>query len=343
VTVLPDTPFSKIINQKSFIMKKLLVIAGLLLPMFISAQINMNEGVVAYYPFNGNANDVTGNGNDALVLGPVLTADRFGHENAAYYFDGDDDLMTVADNPQLRLSSLSLLLWVNYTEEPTYQRNLISKPAGTGNFDSYVFWYQNDGISGHIGNPYSFGLFSHYVWEPVVNTWYFMAFTYNEHTKIQKIYIDGDLVVSNYTEPDIGWDEHAVMIGAESDSEDTVYFTHGTLDDILILNYALSDDEIAKLYDSYFSLQEHNSDNGFTISPNPCANTTCLRYLIHDIRYLICDLYSIDGRKIYRVIEEEMIPGKHEIEIDVSEIPAGMYFIRMQAGTDVLVRKFIVQ
>ena len=324
-------------------MKKLLIIAGLLLPVFISAQINMVDGVVAYYPFNGNSNDATGNGNDALVLGPVLSADRFGHENSAYYFDGEDDLMTVADNPQLRLSSLSLLLWVSYAEMPTYQRNLISKPVGTGNFDSYVFWFQDDGMSGHIGNVNAFGHFSHYEWEPVINTWYFMAFTYDENTKIQKIYIDGSKVVSDYTEPIIGWDDHAVMIGAESDSEDTVYFTHGTLDDILILNYALSDDEVAKLYDSYFALQEHNNNIVFSISPNPCTDHSYLRFTSHVSQFTILDLYTIDGRKIQELVNQKMSPGVHEIEITTGGLAAGMYFIRLQTGSDVSVRKLIIR
>ena len=43
---------------------------------------------VASYPFNGNANDVSGNGNNGILAGesknPVLTADRFGNPNSAY-------------------------------------------------------------------------------------------------------------------------------------------------------------------------------------------------------------------------------------------------------------------
>ena len=50
------------------------------------------EGLVAYYPFNGNANDVSGNGNHGILEGnknvPELTTDRFGKENSAYSFGG---------------------------------------------------------------------------------------------------------------------------------------------------------------------------------------------------------------------------------------------------------------
>ncbi len=97
----------------------------------------------------------------------------------------------------------------------------------------------------------------------------------------------------------------------------------------------------------------------FQLYPNPCSSVARLRYLIHDpstefilskaevlgtgSRYLICDLYRIDGRMIRRVIEGEQMPGEHEIEIDVSDLPAGLYFIKMQAGQDIAVRKLIVR
>jgi Tol biopolymer transport system component len=42
-----------------------------------------DDGLIAFYPFNGNANDESGNGNDGTVNGATLTTDRFGNENSA--------------------------------------------------------------------------------------------------------------------------------------------------------------------------------------------------------------------------------------------------------------------
>ena len=50
------------------------------------------NGLVAYYPFNGNANDESGNSNNGNVLGASLSGDRFGNENSAYSFDGIDEI-----------------------------------------------------------------------------------------------------------------------------------------------------------------------------------------------------------------------------------------------------------
>jgi hypothetical protein len=47
-----------------------------------------SDGLVAYYPFNGNAKDESGNENNGTVNGATLTKDRFGKKNSAYDFDG---------------------------------------------------------------------------------------------------------------------------------------------------------------------------------------------------------------------------------------------------------------
>ncbi|MGK5093653.1 hypothetical protein WDW89_16785 [Deltaproteobacteria bacterium TL4] len=56
------------------------------------------NGLVAYYPFNGNANDESGNGNNGTVNGATLTTDRDGQTGKAYSFDGTDDYITITDN-----------------------------------------------------------------------------------------------------------------------------------------------------------------------------------------------------------------------------------------------------
>ena len=80
----------------------------------ITTQFNSSiptSGLVAYYPFNGNASDESGNSNDGKVSGATLTTDRFGNANSAYSFDGVDDYIEVSGNSSLLNDSLSLSLW----------------------------------------------------------------------------------------------------------------------------------------------------------------------------------------------------------------------------------------
>ena len=66
----------------------------LLLFLFITAIVNSqipnyvpNNGLIAWYPFNGNANDESGNNNNGVVNGAVLTTDRYNSTNSAYNFN----------------------------------------------------------------------------------------------------------------------------------------------------------------------------------------------------------------------------------------------------------------
>lgn len=49
------------------------------------------NGLIAWWPFNGNAKDESGNGNDGTVNGPILDTDRNGTKNTCYRLDGKDD------------------------------------------------------------------------------------------------------------------------------------------------------------------------------------------------------------------------------------------------------------
>ncbi|MEY5000539.1 MAG: hypothetical protein RLZZ211_575 [Bacteroidota bacterium] len=53
-----------------------------------------SNGLVGWWPFNGNANDDSGNGNDGTVNGAVLTSDRNGIANSAYFFNHTDEITT---------------------------------------------------------------------------------------------------------------------------------------------------------------------------------------------------------------------------------------------------------
>jgi hypothetical protein len=70
------------------------------------------DGLVAYYPFNGNAEDESGNGHDGTVYGAVLTSDRYGVSNSAYMFDGIDDYISGGYNDAFQLPVITISAWI---------------------------------------------------------------------------------------------------------------------------------------------------------------------------------------------------------------------------------------
>ena len=79
-------------------MKRLLLLITICISFVSFSQVPSyvpTNGLVGWWPFNGNANDEGGNGNNGTVNGAALTTDRFGNANSAYDFDGMNDNIKV--------------------------------------------------------------------------------------------------------------------------------------------------------------------------------------------------------------------------------------------------------
>jgi hypothetical protein len=72
----------------------------------------LQNGLVGYWPFCGNANDESGNGNNGVVNGATLTEDRFGNAGAAYNFDGVGNQITI-DGVALASGDFTISGWIN--------------------------------------------------------------------------------------------------------------------------------------------------------------------------------------------------------------------------------------
>lgn len=97
--------------------------------------VDLEDGLVAYYPFNGNANDESGNGNDGEVNGATLAVDRKGKTAKAYAFDGESSVITVTDSAGvLNLSgnvNFTMSLWA-LIDESSDAIYILSRNDGEG-------------------------------------------------------------------------------------------------------------------------------------------------------------------------------------------------------------------
>ena len=93
------------------------------------------EGLVAYYPFNGNAKDESGNGNDGEVKGAALAADRHGEDGKAYSFDGKNNSIKVSDHADLQLGSTGTVTLWGLARSNTGRGAFVSKDGNSYNDD----------------------------------------------------------------------------------------------------------------------------------------------------------------------------------------------------------------
>ncbi len=218
------------------------------------------SGLVAYYPFNGNADDESGNQNHGIVFGTTLTNDRFGNPNSAYYFDGQDDFIAVNESITLEPDDFSIAIWMKtYSLRTyTYQTLIIKEDGWNDGFKVVLRSELKDNlantilftVSGSVANNNSMVNLHSQSIIAEKETWYHIAVTY-QAGGMMKIFINGRLDIS--TAGPSSWDKensYELVIGRHSNNGGTAYggYFWGVIDDILIYDHALSDQEIELLY-----------------------------------------------------------------------------------------------
>lgn len=244
-------------------MKKLMTVCWLFflgfLPAILKAQIPTN-GLVAFYLFNGNANDESGNNNDGTVHGPPLTYDRCSNPNSAYNFNGNSQFISLPPDNFL-LNEYTYAGWIKVSNFPAEGDDgwMIFSPgsSSTGMCQGFSIHTLGEicGISYNIGNN------PHGSWAvtPPIQTGKWFHIAYTRSYSVLKIYINGVLMPYRHTDvyspypnnqpANYGDDEHTALIGCRSNYKPDDYF-YGDIDDLYIYNRPLSNEEILELYKS---------------------------------------------------------------------------------------------
>ena len=215
---------------------------------------NLADGLVTYYPFNGNADDESENGNDGIVNGATLCEDRYENENHAYFFGGDD-YINVKNNPMLEFSgSITISVWAKGLAASTNHTGFsIAGIVGKANCSPY-------GIGVDDGDRALFQVYSDTTFyrafkkeiqiEP--EQWYHYVGIF-ESGKYVKLFINGIKVAETLENIPQYFNSSSddLWIGTRSLSlEPSIpkYFFKGAIDDIRIYNRVLIDSEIKELY-----------------------------------------------------------------------------------------------
>jgi sugar lactone lactonase YvrE len=82
-------------------------------PSFFIGNTNLKDGLVAYYPFDGTANDKSGNGNNGMIRGGVIPGpDRFGKLGGAFSFDGTSGYIEIPGQQFNFPVNMSISFWM---------------------------------------------------------------------------------------------------------------------------------------------------------------------------------------------------------------------------------------
>jgi uncharacterized protein (TIGR02145 family) len=243
---------------------------------------NLQNGLVGYWPFNGNANDLSGNGNNGTVNGATLTTDRFGN-NSAYSFNGTSNYISVPNNSSLSgFTNITISSWINVLQFPSASvsnglAGLVTKWHGNGNCGGIT-----DNYACYLGSNNQFvGFTNQYRSIPnmlqtpanITNSnWYHLVMVHDSSTG-GKFYINGTLVSNYSTLGAICSSTNPLYMGCDNGLGTLNRFLNGKLDDIGIWNRALSSTEISQLYNNATYLWS-TGETTATINPTPTETTT---------------------------------------------------------------------
>ncbi len=203
------------------------------------------NGLVGWWPFNGNANDESGNGNNGTITGATLTTDRFGVMNNAYNFDHISNYIDVGNPSSLdnNPNSYTQAGWVYLVDYDNAYVFMSKRHDNTGND-----W--GTPVTTVNGTFIFFADDAFYQQAPLAETnqlsvgqWHHLAFVKNQNT--YSIYVNGVLDGSMTDNHIMGGSSNNLIFGAQLEWPE---FFKGKLDDIGVWNRALDQTEIVALY-----------------------------------------------------------------------------------------------
>jgi hypothetical protein len=242
-------------------MKKITFLSIMVLAALIMNAQVPTDSLKAFYPFNGNANDESGNGNNGTVNGANLSQDRFGNNSSSYYFDGiDDDIVIPNSTVYDSLSEITISAWVQFETFPDYQNSqgghmIVEKMqhVASGADASFILYtpYDDDVLrfdlridNGSTIEYINLSLlqFSNYL---TINEWHHITGVYDGD--YAHIYFDGIPMISTSTPVNGKIKTTTYDLGISTSWGNYDYF-QGNVDDIRIYSKALDSTEVSELY-----------------------------------------------------------------------------------------------
>jgi hypothetical protein len=326
------------------------------LPNYVPA-----NGLVGWWPFNGNANDESGNGNNGLVNGAVLTNDRFGNEGKAFSFDGIDDFIDFGTSILSASNYASVSLWFYTTNQNSASKNIFNKRRSTSG-DGFGLGMFNsicraglDRYPDIIANPsYTPSVVFDTVWTHAVVNW---------NGAQLSLYFDGIIQASVAlpTGPFIGNEPFYFGKGFTIDPDGAgIRAYQGKLDDMGIWNRALTQQEITDLYNGNIcyqtitvtdtllinmgitSFNPVTYNNTIKIFPNPSNDHITIDYG----NFTILNGYQI---KIINSLSQNVFQTNVTQQIDYLNLSSwggnGLYFVQIidQQGNIIDIKKIVLQ
>ncbi|OFY79331.1 MAG: hypothetical protein A2281_16660 [Bacteroidetes bacterium RIFOXYA12_FULL_38_20] len=321
------------------------------------AQFPFDTCQIAYYPFNTNTLDASGNGNHGTIHGASLTTDRFGNNFSAFIFDGVDDFISITPNSDVSsIGDFTISAWA-YCESWEDQSGIVPDFTdfqyvfdGHSHSATATSDFLRDGFS--VMYKFKTGgdeLFTNSTYDiettvittelsidtSVLNKWHHLVFIRNGNET--RHYVDGDLISTELNNLSALNMQHDWYIGTFSaNNQNYLSFNYnfdGKIDDIRIYNCALDSLAIQQLFkEPNTSVDELSENSLINVYPNPTADYIQITGIENGDVYI----YDSEGRFVKSLILDK------SMKIDFSDLPHGNYLLSIKSDGERIVKKVII-
>lgn len=276
--------------------------------------------IIADYPFSGNANDVSGNNLHGQNNGAILTADRLGNPQSAYYFNGGAQHIAVTNQPILNFQDgITVSCWFRANDLPEKETFLLSHGSWQNRWklsitpDKYLRWTVNtlNGISDLDATiPLQ------------TDSFYHAAVTYDG--TILALYLGGQLHSYKALTGKIRTTAVPFLMGQMLPGE-TTYNFKGVIDEVKIYDYALTPTAVNALYNGNTTpVEELILDSQILqVYPNPAFEILEVTLPLPIAGSANLQVFDLAGHLVF----EKQYGREENVVIDVSFLQPGMYTI----------------
>ena len=317
--------------------------------------------LIAHYPFNGNARDVSGNEYHGILSGPVPTWDRFGNEDGAILFHDTDHRIDLPHKVLNGLLDVTTVFWLKTSKSGA---QTIISGANQLNDNEYIVFFLNEGLirfysHGRVGGDQ--------VWcdveiQPIADgTWHHFAVIRNASLGHADFFIDGE----GYTKrcghlvyDTLKVEAGGLILGQDQDTFgggfDASQVLRGALDDLRIYDGTLSATEVQTL------MRESNpNDPGaakevtsvvsglYPNVPNPFNTGTQITYRLATPGPVRLEIYNVLGQPVRTLVDEFQAAGFHQVHWDARDqwgvpVATGVYLSHLHYPGRVQTRRLLL-
>lgn len=298
---------------------------------------NSQEGkLLAYYPFTGNTQDISGNLLHGQGIGTVLVPDKNNKPNSAYYFNGGTQHIKVANSPILNsISGITVSCWVNASSLPEKETFLLSHGSWQNRWklsftpEKFLRWTVNT-MNG-IGDLDAADDFR-------TDSFYHVIAAYDG--SLMTIYINGILNAYKPLTGNIRTTSLPLLMGQMLE-DNAEYNFKGILDEVRLFDYALSPAAAASLFlqvSTPLKDRDKQTPVSLKLAPNPATDFLMVQspYPADSESQLI--VMNVNGQIMF---EKKMRNIRDKLVVDISQLVSGVYILTMRADHVLAVARFV--